>query len=243
MIFGTKKITMKEKNTFICICVFILLSICPKANSQNCEVLNQYIDSIYTKEEIHTLEKQICFLLEKQQAVPEDNKVNIYYIPIYDMPYYSIMPPDSIKEYYSMGKSGWRIKKSDLIDGSFLKRLSRYESPRRIKKRSKTYISADVIVTNSSDSLIATGNASYLYITERCNKSSYDSKRFLIEKMRELKIKRLFKFQLWLFPIFGITENNEIVVFLYDNGYKLCSIKEFADSYSKKEPYKSNFYD
>ena len=28
------------------------------ANAQNCEVLNQYVDSIYTNEEIHTLEKR-----------------------------------------------------------------------------------------------------------------------------------------------------------------------------------------
>ena len=89
------------------------------ANAQNCEVLNQYVDSIYTNEEIHTLEKRVCKLLKKQKAIPNDNKVNIYYIPDYDIPDYCIMPPDSIQEYYLLGKQGVRVDKKDFLTEAF----------------------------------------------------------------------------------------------------------------------------
>lgn len=240
MIFETKKITMKEKNTFICICVFILLSICPNANSQNCEVLNQYVDSIYTKEEIHTLEKRICKLLKKQQAVPDDNKINIYYIPDYNVPDYCIIiPPDSIPKYYLLGEPRVRVDKRDFLAGNFVRKLSRQEKDIH-KIHGKSYINADVIVTNSSDSLIAYGDAHNLYITARYNKDSFSSQRLILNKMHELNMKQVFTLNsFWMSPIFGVTNKDEIIVFLYDKGDKILTIKEFVDLYSKD---KSNNY-
>lgn len=99
--------------------ILALISTFFHANSQNCEVLNQYVDSIYTKEEIHTLEKRICRLLKKQKAVSDDNKINIYYISDYDIPDYCIVPPDSMQEYYLLGKSGVEIDKRDFLAGIF----------------------------------------------------------------------------------------------------------------------------
>ena len=220
---------MKKRITFICNSVLILLFSCLNANSQNCEVLNQYVDSIYSKEEIHTLEKRICELLKKQKAVPVDNKINIYYIPDYEVPDYCITPPDSIQEYYLLGKSGIMVDREDFIAGNFLRRLSRSQATGRIKRKGTTYIEADVIVTNSSDSLIAYGSARYLYITARYNKDSYDSDRFMLNKMYELNMKQMFTLHsIWLSPIFGITNKDEIVVFLYDKGHKMYTIKEFV---------------
>lgn len=229
---------MKKRITFICNSVLILLFSCLNANSQNCEVLNQYVDSIYSKEEIHTLEKRICELLKKQKAVPDDNKINIYYIPDYDAPDYCITPPDSIQEYYLSGKPGVIVDREDFIAGNFLRKLSRSQATGRIKIKGTTYIEADVIVTNSSDSLIASGSARYLYITARYNKDSYGSARLILKKMYELNIKQMFTLHsIWLFPVFGITNKDEVVVFLYDKGYKMYTIKEFVDLYSKIKPY------
>lgn len=227
---------MKKRITFICNSVLILLFSCLNANSQNCEVLNQYVDSIYSKEEIHTLEKRICELLKKQKAVPDDNKINIYYIPDYDAPDYCITPPDSIQEYYLSGKPGVIVDREDFIAGNFLRKLSRSQATGRIKIKGTTYIEADVIVTNSSDSLIASGSARYLYITARYNKDFYDSVRFMLNKMYELNMKQMFTLHsIWLSPIFGITDKDEIVVFLYDKGHKMYTIKEFVEIYSKTE--------
>ena len=229
---------MKKRITFIGNSILILLFSCLNANSQNCEVLNQYVDSIYSKEEIHTLEKRICELLKKQKAVPDDNKINIYYIPDYDVPDYCITPPDSIREYYLSGKPGVIVDREDFIAGNFLRRLSRSQATGRIKIKGTTYIEADVIVTNSSDSLIAYGSARYLYITARYNKDSYGSARLILKKMYELNIKQMFTLHsIWLFPVFGITNKDEVVVFLYDKGYKMYTIKEFVDLYSKIKPY------
>lgn len=227
---------MKKRITFICNSVLILLFSCLNANSQNCEVLNQYVDSIYSKEEIHTLEKRICGLLKKQKAVPDDNKINIYYIPDYDVPDYCIMPPDSIREYYLSGKPGVIVDREDFIAGNFLRRLSRSQVTGRIKRKGTTYIEANAIVTNSSDSLIAYGSARYLYITARYNKDSYGRVRFMLNKMYELNIKQMFTLHsIWLSPFFGITNKDEIVVFLYDKGHKMYTIKEFVEIYSKTE--------
>lgn len=226
---------MKKRITFICNSVFILLFSCLNANSQNCEVLNQYVDSIYSKEEIHTLEKRICELLKKQKAVPDDNKINIYYIPDYDVPDYCIMPPDSIREYYLSGKPGVIVDREDFIAGNFLRKLSRSQATGRIKIKGTTYIEADVIVTNSSDSLIAYGSARYLYITARYNKDSYGRVHFILKKMYELNMKQMFTLSIWMFPVFGITNKDEIVVFLYDKGHKMYTIKEFVEIYSKTE--------
>ena len=237
LIFHKKIEIMKKRITFICNSVFILLFSCLNANSQNCEVLNQYVDSIYSKEEIHTLEKRICELLKKQKAVPDDNKINIYYIPDYDVPDYYIMPPDSIREYYLSGKPGVIVDREDFIAGNFLKRLSRSQATGRNKIKGTTYIKSEVIVTNSSDSLIAYGDARYLYITARYNKDSYGRVHFILKKMYELNMKQMFTLSIWMFPVFGITNKDEIVVFLYDKGYKMYTIKEFVDLYSKIKPY------
>lgn len=229
---------MKERMTFICSCLFMLLFSCFNVNSQNCEVLNQYVDSIYSKEEIHTLEKQICRLLIRQKAVPYDNRINIYYIPDYDIPDYCIVPPDSIQEYYLLGKPGVIVDREDFLAGNFLRRLSRQKTTSRNKINGTTYINANVIVTNSSDSLIAVGDAHYLYITARYNKDSYGSERFILKKMYELNMKQIFTLRsLWMPPVFGITNKDEIVVFLYDKGHKMYTIKEFVDLYSKNESY------
>lgn len=208
------------------------------ANAQNCEVLNQYVDSIYTNEEIHTLEKRVCKLLKKQKAVPNDNKVNIYYIPDYDIPDYCIMPPDSIQEYYLLGKQGVRVDKKDFLTGGFLRKLFRQEMTSRNKICGTTYISANVIVTNSSDNLIASGDAHCLYITAHYNKDFYDNDCFILKKMRELKLKHLFTLhKIWMLPTFGVTEKDEIIVFLYDRGHKVYTIEKFVDIYSKSEFY------
>lgn len=226
---------MKEKVIFIC-SAFILLFMCLNAKSQNCEVLNQYVDSIYTKEEIHTLEKRICKLLKKQKAVPDDNRINIYYIPDYDIPDYRIVPPDSIQEYYLLGKPGVRVNRQDFLAGNFLKRLSRPKTTGRNKINGTTYIDADVIVTNSSDSLIACGNAHYLYITACYNKDFYDGKGFIIKKMHELKMKKLFTLHgLWMPPVFGVTDKDKIVVFMY--GEKIYTLNEFVNQYSNDKSY------
>lgn len=229
---------MKEKITSICTSVFMLLFVYSNANSQNCEVLNQYVDSIYTKEEIRTLEKRICKLLKKQKAVPDDNKINIYYIPDYNVPDYCIIiPPDSIPKYYLLGKPGVRIDKKDFLAGNFVRNLSRQEKDIH-KIHGKSYINADVIVTNSSDSLIAYGDAHNLYITARYNKNSFSSQHLILNKMHELNMKQVFTLNsFWMSPIFGITNKDEIIVFLYDKGDKILTIKEFVELYSKDKSY------
>lgn len=228
---------MKRRIAFIS-SVLVLLFTCLTAYSQNCQVLNQYRDRAYTKEEINALEKRVCELLKKRKAIPEDRQINIYYIPDYYLPPFGVVPPDSIREYFATATSLMRIKKSDFINGKILRRLSRQQEIRINKKHDTTYIPADVIVTNSLDSVIAHGDARYLYYC------LYEESRFILENMYKLNLKYMFTLHhLWLDPVFGVTEKDEIVVFLFDlagKSYKVYSIKEFVDLYSKSEIY--NFF-
>lgn len=234
---------MRNEIAFIGI-VFIMTFVSLDVNSQTCEVLNQYVDQIYTKDEIHKLENQVCKLLKKQHAIPVDNKVNIYYIPDYDLPDYSIVHPDSIQKFYLLGKSGWRIKKGDLLDGSFLNKLSR-QTFNSFKNKYGT-MNADFIVTNSSDSLIAYGGTEQfsIFIANRYTEDTNAGSNFLLNKIHELKFKKLFKLSKhWVGPIFGITDKDEIVVIMYDKGHKIYTIKDFIDLNMKDKWYKDNLYD
>lgn len=241
--------------------IFILIFTSFHAHSQNCEVLNEYVDSVYSKEEIGNLEKLICELLKIHKAIPEDNKVNLYYIPKYDLSYYCIMPPDSISYYYLNGKEAYRIKKSDFLDGSFLKRLSRGEMKEHYKKiiRKKrwnryiirarkapgTYIPAEVIVTNSSDSVIAFDDSNSLMLASQMA-GHLSSKAFILEKMRELKLKQVFTLN-GIFPlghIFGVTEDNQVIVFSSVGIDEVYTTKEYLEKcFLKDERMKRRFYD
>lgn len=233
---------IKERVIFIYSMV-ILIFTCLKVNSQTCEVLNPYVDRIYSINEIYKLENRICKLLKKQKAIPDNNKINIYYIPNYDIPDYHFVSQDSIEYYYLSGKSAWKIKKNDFIDSSFLKKLSR--EPEDYFKSGRDYINSQIIVTNSSGKLIAFGDARDLCIADHYSTSYIAGKTFIADKILELNIKYLFKIpSLWMLPIFGITEKNKIVVFIYEKeDNKIYSIEEFIDMYSKDEEYKKQFND
>ncbi|WP_294592066.1 hypothetical protein [uncultured Bacteroides sp.] len=219
----------------------IFIFACLKASSQTCEVLNPYIDNIYSTNEIYKLEKRVCKMLKEQNAMPDNKKINIYYIPNYEIPYYCTMPPDSIEHYYLTGKSGWKLKKNDFANGFFLKKLSR-ESTDRFKKV-KGYINAQIIVTNSSGKLIAFGDTGTLYIAEHYSSNSISLMAFIAEQLSILKIKYLFNIpDLWAFAIFGVTEKNKIIVFLYGTENKAYTIEEFIDMNSKDKSYK-HYYD
>ena len=233
---------MIRKSIKILSSVFFMIFVCLNANSQTCEVLNQYTDRIYTKEEVQKLESRVCEMLKKENAVPEDNKISIYYIPDYDLPSYSIMPADSINEYYYRGKLSWKIKKSDFFDGTLLKNLSR-QSPVVLSNQDE-FVNVEFIVTNSTDSLIAYGDARQFFVASRYTETTNAENNFILKKIRELNINYLFSISnYWLIPVFGVTDKGEIVVITYDKGHKVYSIKDFIDLNLKDKYYKDRFYD
>jgi hypothetical protein len=200
-------------------------------NSQNCYILNPYTDRIYPQEEINKLDERICTLLEESKAIPEDNKVSVYYIPKY-----------SLKG--NFGEVLTKFKKSDFIDGTFLNRLSRESTNiyRNININSVQYISAEAIITNSSDSLIGFGTAERLFLAARYSKQYTSWKSFILKKKNKLNLKYLFKIQDFLFPVFGVSEDGTVVVFL-SGKYEVYTPKEFVDIYSNNYVYEDMFYD
>jgi hypothetical protein len=122
---------MNKKYLLVHLALFIILIISNNAYSQSCEVQNTFTDRVYSNDEICKLEKRICSLLNELNLVPEDNKINIYYIPIYEL-------KDKLGEVLWKDK---KYKKSDFVDKSILNRLYRV---RPIDVNGEKYIDAQI---------------------------------------------------------------------------------------------------
>lgn len=208
----------------MCLLLLFMVIISYNAYSQNCEVQNNYTDRVYSNEEIYKLEKRICSLLNESNHTPEDSRVNFYYIPNYELK-------------GRFGEVIFKYKKSDFVDKSILGRLCRIPP---IDINGEKYIDARVLVTNLSDSLIAFGNAERLFIAARYSKQYSSSDTLLIENKSKLDIKYFFSLTTFLSPVFGVTEANDIFVFLKG---KVYSIEEFVTLYSENDFFKDKFYD
>lgn len=215
---------MNEKYLLTCSILFFILIFSNNAYSQNCEIQNIYTDRVYSKEEICKLEKRICSLLNEPDSILKDNKVNIYYIPNYELR-------------GRLGETLLKFRKSDFVDRSILNRLSRIPP---IDVNGEKYIDASVIITNLSDSLFAFGNAERLFIASKYSKQYSSSYSLLIENRYKLNIKYFFQLTAFVSPIFGVTGANDIFVFLKG---KVYSIEEFVSLYSENDFFKDKFYD
>lgn len=215
---------MNNKSLIMILAFLIMLLFTNNMYTQNCEIINSHTDRIYSNSEINELEKRVCNLLNETNVVLNDNKFNIYYIPNYELR-------------GRFGEIVSKYKKSDFIDGSILNRIHRESY---IYINDKKYIDARVIVTNSSDSLIAFGNPKKLFTASRYSKNYISSYIYLIEKKVEMNIKYFFSITKAFFtPVFGVTDKNKIFVFLED---KIYTIEAFVKLYSEDDFFYDQFY-
>ena len=193
--------------------------------SQDYVIKNSSIDRLYSKEEVEKLNKRICVLMKEKKYQSEDN-----YIVLHHISKYSLLSR-------KWGISG-RYCKDDFLDGSFLSRIIPQIINNRIEIDGEIYIGSTVLVENVNGEYLGKGDAKYFYLATRYNPEFFAFLRFVLEKKKELTITQLFTLDSFIFyPIFGITGDNNIVVFIPDHPdkkKKIVTLQEFVDLYSQK---------
>lgn len=193
------------------IIIIILLTICQYANSQEMDAKKDIME-FYTSEEIGSLTQKAVSLVNQSPYKSSADKMSIAYIFKYDY--------------------DGSLQKKDFLDGSFFGKLRRSEQKNLMND--KGYIDANFLLEKKDGVIIGSGNAYAFYPEPSNHNKSLTINQFILDKMKELRISHLFMInKLANWPVFGVTDDNQVFVFDYSNGKpKVSSLNEFIKNRS-----------